>query len=185
MDRLSVVCAALVTPIAVAAILFLAADGTPAARVERADLELAQRLREADASLAAGAGQTALVRLRAAHHAALRTERWDAMAEVGDAARRASAMASPPGRAVAMASRAYLAGLARAREQRSLDGVLRIAEGFAALGDREMVEYCIGVATLLAEGDREAERVTRVTRVQSFMERYREVRPVTREGLSE
>ncbi len=185
MDRLSVLCAALVTPITVAAILILAADGTPAARVERADLELAQRLREADASLAAGDGQTALVRLRAAHRAALRTERWDAMTEVGDAARRASAMAAPPGRAMAMASRAYLAGLARAREQRSLDGVLRIAEGFAALGDREMVEYCIGVATRLAEADREAERVTRVTRVQSFMERYREVRPVTREGLSE
>jgi hypothetical protein len=181
MKRLSVVGAAMVAAMAGAVILILVGDGTPAARMEKADLELAQRLREAAAALGAGDGQAALAQLRAAHRAALRTGRWDAMAEVGDAALRASAVATPPARARSTASHAYLAGLARAREQRSLDGALRIAEGFAALDDREMVEHCIGLAARFAESGGDGERVMRV---QAFVERYRASQPTPREGPS-
>ena len=162
--------------------MVLVGDGTPAARIDGTeDLEWTFRLREAEAALAAGEIQVTMVRLRAAHRAALRTGRWDAMVEVGDVARRASDIATPPPRAVPTASRAYLAGLALAREQHSLDGVLRVGEGFAALGDREMVEYCIGLAGGLAQragGEG-------VVRVQAFVERYRETRTTASEGLRE
>ncbi len=182
MDRLSVVVAAMFAAMALAVTVILVADGTPAARIAREDVEWAQRMREAEAALAAGDGQAAVARLRAAHYAAVRTGRWDAMAEVGDAARRASELATPPPRATSTASRAYLAGLAQAREQRSVEGVLRMAQGFAALGDREMVEYCIGMAGRLAEQDGGAERLVQV---HGFVEAYREIRATTREGLRE
>jgi hypothetical protein len=181
MDRLSVVVAA-VAALAVGLTAILVADRTPAARVAREDLQWTQRMREARTALAAGDGQAALVPLRAAHHAALRLERWDALAEVGDAARRAAEMSATPRRAASTASRAYLAGLALARERRSVEGVLRVAEGFAALGDREMVEYCVGVAGRLAEQDGGPERQSRV---RGFVETYRAVRATALEGPRE
>lgn len=182
MDRLSVVVAAMVAAMALAVTVTLVADGTPAARIAAEDLEWARRLREAEAALAEGNGLEAIARLRAAHHAALKAGRWDALAEVGDAARQVRELVPPPPRAFATASRAYLAGLARAREQRSVDGVLRVAEGFAGLGDGEMVEYCIGIAGQLAArqgGDDPP------ARVEAFVQRYRETRGLAREGMRE
>ena len=57
-----------------------------------------------------------------------------------------------------------------------------MGEGFAGLGDREMVEYCIGVAGLLAERDGGGERLERV---QVFVERYRATLTTASEGLRE
>lgn len=182
MDRLSVVVAAMVAAMALAVTVILVADGTPAARIAAEDLEWTLRLREAETALAAGDGRTAVTRLRAAHQAALRTGRWDALTDVGDVARRARELAAPPPRASATASRAYLAGLARAREQHSVEGVLRVAEGFAALGDGEMVEYCIGVAGRFAASDGSGEHATRV---DTFVQRYRETRITPSEGWRE
>ena len=180
MDRLSAVVAAMVAAMALAVTVILVADGTPAARIATEDLEWALRLREAEAALAIGDGLTAVVRLRAAHQAALRTGRWDALADVGDAARRARELTPPPPRAFATSSRAYLAGLARAREQQSVDGVLRVAEGFAALDDVQMVEHCIGIAGQLAmRRDGEGRRA----QVDAFVQRYREAQGATGEGL--
>jgi hypothetical protein len=181
MNRVSMVVAAMLVAMAGAVTVVMVGDGTPAARFEE-DLEWRVRLAEAEAALAAGQTQVMMVRLRDAHRAALRTGRWEAMVEVGDVARRAGAVVAPPPRVLGTASRAYLAGLARAREQDSLDGVLRVADGFAALDDREMVEHCIGVAGKLAEragGDQA------VVRVLTFTERYREARSAAREGLIE
>ena len=183
MDRLSVLLAAMVAAMAVALTVVLVGDGTPAGRIDGTeDLEWTLRLRDAEAALAAGEAQVTIVRLRAAHRAALRTGRWDALIEVGDAARRAAEASTSPPRAIPTASRAYLAALARAREQQSLDGVLRVGEGFAGLGDREMVEYCIGVAGRLAERDGGGERLERV---QVFVERHRATRTTASEGLRE
>jgi hypothetical protein len=181
MDRLSMVVTAMVAAMAVVVTVILVADVTPAARVAREDLDWTQRMREAQTALAAGDAGTALARLRTAHQAALRTGQWEALVEVGDAARRAGPLVRPPSRAAATASRAYLAGLVRAREQRSVEGVLRVAEGFESLGDREMVEYCIGVAGSLAEhhgGERPS-------RVHAFVEHYREMQAISREDLRE
>jgi hypothetical protein len=177
MERLSVVVAAMVVAMAAAVTVVMVGDGTPAARFHE-DREWTLRLREAGAALEEGQTHVAIARLRAAHHAALRTGRWDAMVEVGDLARHAGAVP----RARTTASRAYLAGLARAREQRSVAGVLRVAEGFAALDDREMVEYCIGVAGQLADRAGSDEGMVRV---QTFTAGYREMRSTAREGLVE
>ena len=51
----------------------------------------------------------------------------------------------------------------RARAQRSLDGVLRAAEGFGALGDRQVVDVSLRIARSIAGGDAEAE-----ARVEEF-----------------
>lgn len=180
MDRLSVVVAAMVVAMALAVTVILVAYGTPAARIGAEDIEWTLRLHEADAALAAGDGQTAMAHLRAAHRAALRTGRWEALAEVGDAARRARELAPPPPRAFATASRAYLAGLARAREQQSVKGVLRVAEGFAALDDGQMVEYCIGVAGQLATS---APNEEPIALVDAFVQRYHETQAQDGDGL--
>jgi hypothetical protein len=182
MDRVRVVVAAVVAAMAVALTAILVADGTPGARMARAELEWMRHMGEAEAALAAGDGPAALASLRAAHQAAVRMERWEALAAVGDAARRSGEMAAPARHAVSTASRAYLAGLAVARERRSVEGVLRVAEGFAALGDREMVEYCVGVAGRLAQHDGAAERQSHV---RGFVEAYRETRGPAREGPRE
>jgi hypothetical protein len=47
------------------------------------------------------------------------------------------------------ARRAYRTALFRARGERSLLGVLSAAEGFKALGDREVVEHALQMATAL------------------------------------
>ena len=180
MDRLSGLVAAIVVAMAIAVTVVLVGDGTPASRIEE-DLEWTLRLREAEAALATGRPQLTLIQLRAAYRAALRTGRWDAMVEVGDVARRAAQGTPAPAPAVPTASRAYLAALALARDQRSLDGVLRVGQGFAALGDREMVEYCIG----LAGGFADRAGAEGVVRVQAFADRYREVRGPGLEGLRE
>src|SRR5262245_53281868 len=150
MDRFSGVVAAIVVAMAIAVTVVLVGDGTPASKFEE-DREWASHLLAVQTSLAAGQPQRAAALLRVAHRAAFRTGRWEAMVEVGDAARRASESAPLLPRGAAVASRAYLAGLALAREQGSLSGVLSVGEGFAALGDREMVEYCIGQAGELAD----------------------------------
>jgi hypothetical protein len=52
------------------------------------------------------------------------------------------------------ARRAYLTMLFRARGERSVVGVLSAAEGFKALGDREVVERALAIAAALApDGD--------------------------------
>jgi hypothetical protein len=51
----------------------------------------------------------------------------------------------------------YRTALLHARREASLDGVLRIAEGFGELGDREDLRESVRIAERLAGGDREAE----------------------------
>jgi len=53
---------------------------------------------------------------------------------------------------VAAARRAYLAGLFRARGERSLSDVVWAAEGFAALGDDAVVAEALAMAAPLARG---------------------------------
>jgi hypothetical protein len=46
----------------------------------------------------------------------------------------------------ARARQAYLVALFRARHERSVEGVLRVADAFGALGDVEVVKRCQRVA---------------------------------------
>jgi 16S rRNA (cytosine967-C5)-methyltransferase len=61
--------------------------------------------------------------------------------------------------------RIYLAALFRARQQESLDGVLRTAEAFAGLGDRELVDRCLRIAESLAARVPDAQARERVREV--------------------
>lgn len=63
----------------------------------------------------------------------------------------------------------YLAALFRARQEASLDGVLRAAEAFAELGDARVVEQCLMLARPLAAETRD-ERAD--LRVRVFAERW-------------
>ena len=70
-----------------------------------------------------------------------RPSSWQAVLQIADDAR-------ARGEAGA-ARRAYRTALFRARGERSLLGVLSAAEGFKALGDREVVEHALQMATAL------------------------------------
>lgn len=110
-----------------------------------------------DRALAAGDTAGAERLLKEAHWLAFGSRRWEGYVAVGDARRRLAAVAADPAIEWTRARQAYLSGLLRAQALRSLEGVLRTAEGFAALGDREMVTQCLVVARNLA-GNSEAGR---------------------------
>ena len=71
------------------------------------------------------------------------------MLAVGDAALRLGEVIRGPRVAVTQAREAYLAALFRARDRRSLDGVLRAAEAFDRMGDGELADRARRVADIL------------------------------------
>jgi hypothetical protein len=83
---------------------------------------------------------------QAAYLAALGSLRWEAMADVGDAFVRftESTGVEPPLRPEAR--RIYLVALYRARWQGALEGVVRVSETLAALGDREDARVGLSIA---------------------------------------
>jgi hypothetical protein len=85
-----------------------------------------------------------------AHGAALRSQRWEGLLAVGDAGLRIATMPRLSRAFEAKARQVYLLTLFRARDQASIDGVLRTAEAFATLGDRAVVEQALQVADQLA-----------------------------------
>lgn len=70
----------------------------------------------------------------------------------------------------AEARRAYLAALERARATGSADGVLQVAEAFAALGDRSVAEQCLVIAARLAGDSRDGQVVERVRAASERLE---------------
>ena len=81
-----------------------------------------------------------------AYSAALGSRTWGGMIAVGDATLRIGEVAGLRGPSQAKARGLYLSALFRARSQGSVEGVLRTAEAFDALGDREVVAQCLTVA---------------------------------------
>lgn len=102
---------------------------------------------------------------REAHAAALGSQRWKSMVEVGDAYLRIGEAVEFRRAFVPKAREIYMAALSRARQQGALDGVLRTAEAFVALGDREVVEQCVRIAEDLAARARDAQARARVNAV--------------------
>jgi hypothetical protein len=102
-----------------------------------------------------------------AYLATLGSTTWEGRLDVGDASLRigeAKGRESAKGKARSL----YLEALFRARSQGSLDGVLRVGEAFAALGDHEVASQAIRVAeSLAAEGSDPYAR----SRVRSTAER--------------
>jgi hypothetical protein len=87
---------------------------------------------------------------REAYVAAINSRHWEGMVAAGDIYRRLGELGGFRKLSDAKAREAYLAALFRARNRGSLEGVLRAAQGFAELGDQEVVEQCIRVARSVA-----------------------------------
>lgn len=96
-----------------------------------------QYLRVMDESLTRGDVSAAAKARQEAYLAALGSRRWEMMAAVGDATVR---LMDVPGLGPSMrpeVGRIYRSALFRARHQGSVEGVLRVSEAFADLGDRD------------------------------------------------
>lgn len=90
-----------------------------------------------------------------AYHAARHDRSWEGLIDVGAACLRVGE-AGPRWPAIPLARRAYFAAFFLAYQQESLDGVVRAARAFAALGDRQSVDECLGLADLMVFDDGEA-----------------------------
>jgi hypothetical protein len=77
----------------------------------------------------------------------------------GDVSGDAAVRWPPPTRAVERARADYLAALFRARARGSVEGVLGACEGFADLGDRDVVTACLRIARGLAGAERVDDRL--------------------------
>ena len=97
----------------------------------------------------------------------MRGGQWRDLIEVGEAALRVGDVPEFTETAPGAARKSYLTALYRAQAQRSVDGVLQAAEGFAALGDRAAVENCLVMANRLADDDAEAQ-----ASIRAFNERF-------------
>ena len=79
-----------------------------------------------------------------AHLAAVESLSWEGLIATGHACLRVGGATGARPAAEATARRAYFAALYRACRENSFDGILRAAEAFDDLGDREVVEECLG-----------------------------------------
>jgi hypothetical protein len=109
---------------------------------QRQPLTLAHHLAGVDEALAQQDAGRAAREWRSAYSLALASRRWEAMADMGDAAVRIDTLASrPSGHPTgfrAEARQAYLRALFQARNAKAPSGIERVARAFAALGDTEM-----------------------------------------------
>ena len=108
-------------------------------------------------------GRNDVLAARRAWHAgylvALGSPAWNGMLEVADAYMRIGDVMAARNTAMMRAREIYLTALFRARQQGSLDGVLRCAEAFGALGDRDVVAQALRMAETLATDPSARERV--------------------------
>lgn len=107
-------------------------------------------LREMDEALTRRDAGAAGRAWHAAYVAASDSRSWERLVEVGDAALRLGTLSGSRARAEANARTAYLAALFAARTERAVDGVLRVAEAFQALGDAEAARESLKIAAELA-----------------------------------
>ncbi len=127
------------------------------------------RLDQVDEAVSHNDVSRAVLLWREAYAAALRSRHWEGMVAVGDAYRRLGTLGGFQKASAVKARETYRAAFFRARQEGSVDGVLRVGQAFAALGDREVVEQCIKVAAALARQARDARAEERV---RSFSDRW-------------
>jgi hypothetical protein len=112
-------------------------------------------LHAVDAALARRDLATAVDEWHHARVAALRSRKWQGLAEVGDAYVRMVAAGAFSAPAKPLARSLYLEALVWAKSQRSAEGALRMAAAFDRLGDRGVVEQCVKVAANAARRQRD------------------------------
>jgi hypothetical protein len=105
---------------------------------------------------------------RRAYSAALSDPGWRGLLTVATASLRLRTLPGLAGEAILRARETYWIALFRARQQRSVDGVLSAAVGFESLGDCAAFERSMRVAEVLAMRSGEA---TAVDRLRLFMTR--------------
>jgi len=135
----------------------------------KAQVDWKAKLAKVDEAVGMNDMAQAVLRWPEAYAAALRSRHWEGLIAVGDAYRRLGDLGGFREGAEAKAREIYFAALFRARQEASLDGVLRVAEAFAELGAAEVVEQCLRAARPLAERTRD-ERAD--LRVRAFAERW-------------
>jgi hypothetical protein len=81
--------------------------------------------------------------------AALRDHGWEGLIAVGDARVRIARAAGVPRNADGQARQIYLTALVRAQRHGSVEGAVRAATAFAALGDREIAAEAVRIAAAL------------------------------------
>jgi len=99
-----------------------------------------------DAALRSGDLTAAAAASTEAYRAALASRRWEAMVDAADAHLRVAQAAGAPQAGVPRARELYLVALFRARDAGSLEGVLRVAQSFDRLGDREAADHAMRIA---------------------------------------
>ena len=119
-----------------------------------------------DRALEAGDISSTEMAWRNAYGFAIRSHQWEALLAAGDGSLRIAdrVLVKQPYRA--RAAEAWQAALFRARAQRSVGGVLRVAEAFARLGDEEGVTEVLHVADGLAAAEPSGEARRRVLEVR-------------------
>ncbi len=120
-----------------------------------------------DEVLATGNVTAALQEWRTAYRSAMKAGGWEAFIEVGDAYRRIGVVARQSESFDPKAREIYMIALSQARRLECVECLLRVAEAFAALGDREHLMLSVRLADLLATQDPEAE-----ADVRAFTIRY-------------
>lgn len=113
-------------------------------------------------ALARGDAAASLRAWQQAYEAARMNRGWRGLVEVGDAGVRIEAEMKGAAATAPRARKVYLAALNRARAERSVDGAVRVAEGFSQLGDREVTERVLGIAASLAVHSHDASAPMRV-----------------------
>ena len=113
-------------------------------------------IRQVDGALARKEYSAALRAANDAYTLALGSTRWDGMVTAGDAYRRIGDATGLRRSFETKAREAYQKAYFRARQQASVEGVLRSLEGYAALGDVQMITTGLRVAERLAARDPEA-----------------------------
>jgi hypothetical protein len=94
-----------------------------------------------------------------AHLAAVESFSWEGLIATGQASLRIGDATEERPLAEPAARRAFFAALYRACRENSVEGILRAAEAFDDLGDREVVEECVGLAELQVDGEQTRRRV--------------------------
>ena len=113
-----------------------------------------QYIQAMDDALARGDFYAADLARQTAYLMALGSRRWEAMAAVGDAYVR---FVERPGASPTLrpeARRICRSALSRAGQQGSIEGVLRVSEALAGLGDREAAREGLAMAAALAAASR-------------------------------
>lgn len=140
--------------------------GSVSAVAEPPDGPWAPAIHQVDAALARKEYSAALRAANDAYSLALGSTRWDGMVSAGDLYRRIGDATGLKRSFEAKAREAYQKAFFRARQQASVEGVLRSMEGYAALGDAQMVGVGLRVAERLAARDPEAQADVRAFRAR-------------------